>query len=121
MKLIRYLFSGFMISLVSLIGFCSIAILGKGQKLIQFDQVLISSIQSFESPTLTLVMKIFTQIGSFPSVLVITLFVCLFTLFCLKASGRAYIIYYGYGWNAHDQSGSKTIFPSSSTRFPSID
>ena len=59
-----------MISLVSLIGFSSIAILGKGQKLIQFDQVLISSIQGLESPTLTLVMKFFTQIGSFPSVFV---------------------------------------------------
>ena len=84
MKLIRYLFSGFMISLVSLIGFCSIAILGKGQKLIQFDQVLISSIQSFESPTLTLVMKFFTQIGSFPSMFVIILFVSLFLYFVLK-------------------------------------
>ena len=84
MKLIRYLFSGFMISLVSLIGFCSITILGKGQKLIQFDQVLISSIQSFESPTLTLVMKFFTQIGSFPSMFVIILFVSLFLYFVLK-------------------------------------
>ena len=84
MKLIRYLFSGFMISLVSLIGFCSIAILGKGQKLIQFDQVLISAIQSFESPTLTLVMKFFTQIGSFSSMFVIILFVSLFLYFVLK-------------------------------------
>ena len=86
MKLIRYLFSGFMISLVSLIGFCSIAILGKGQKLIQFDQVLISSIQGFESPTLTLVMKIFTQIGSFPSVFSHYSIRFLISLFCLKAS-----------------------------------
>ena len=40
MRLIRYLFSGFMISLVSLIGFSCIAILVNGQKLSQFDQVV---------------------------------------------------------------------------------
>ena len=84
MKLIRYLFSGFMISLVSLIGFSCIAILMNGQKLIQFDQGLISSIQGFESPTLTLVMKFFTLIGSFPSVFVISLFAALFLYYVLK-------------------------------------
>ena len=84
MKLIRYLFSGFTISLVSLIGFSCIAILMNGQKLSQFDQVLILSIQGFESPTLTLVMKFFTFIGSFPSVFVISLFAAIFLYFVLK-------------------------------------
>ena len=84
MKLIRYLFSGFMISLVSLIGFSSIAILVNGQKLIQFDQGLIASIQGFESPTLTLVMKFFTFIGSFSSVFVISLLAALFLYYVLK-------------------------------------
>ncbi len=84
MKLIRYLLSGFMLCLVSLIGFSSIAILGKDQKLIQFDQELISFIQGFESPTLTLIMKFFTQMGSFPAVFVTTLFVSLFLYFVLK-------------------------------------
>ena len=115
MKLIRHLLSGFMISLVSLIGFSGIAILMNGQKLIQFDQVLISSIQSFESPTLTFVMKFFTQIGSFPSVLVISLLTYLISLLCLKASDRAYIIWFCCYRNAHYQSDLQTIFPSSSS------
>ena len=73
-----------MISLVSLIGFSSIAILVNGQKLIQFDQGLIASIQGFESPTLTLVMKFFTFIGSFSSVFVISLLAALFLYYVLK-------------------------------------
>ncbi len=84
MKLIRNLFSGFIISLVSLVGFSGIAILMNEQKLSQFDQVLISTIQGFESPTLTIVMNFFTFIGSFPSVFVISLFAVLFLYFVLK-------------------------------------
>ena len=84
MRLVRDLFSGFMISLVSLIGFSCIAILMNRQKLSQFDQELISSIQGFESPALTLVMKFFTLIGSFPSVFVIALSASLFLYYVLK-------------------------------------
>ena len=84
MRLIKDLFSGFMISLVSLIGFSCIAILMNRQKLSQFDQGLISSIQGFESPALTLVMKFFTLIGSFPSVFVIAIFASLFLYYVLK-------------------------------------
>ena len=105
MRLIKDLFSGFMISLVSLIGFSCIAILMNRQKLSQFDQGLISSIQGFESPALTLVMKFFTLIGSFPSVFVIaifaSLFSSLFSLLCLKASNGAYLIWFRCYWNAH--------------------
>ena len=54
------------------------------QKLSQFDQELISSIQGFESPALTLVMKFFTLIGSFPSVFVIALSASLFLYYVLK-------------------------------------
>ncbi len=84
MKLIRHLFSGFMLSLVSLIAFSSLAILVNGQKLVQFDQVLISAVQGWESPALTLIMKFFTFIGSFPSVFVISLCTILFLYFVLK-------------------------------------
>ena len=86
MKLIRNLFSGFIISLVSLIAFSciAIAILMNEQKLSQFDQGLISTIQGFESPTLTSVMNFFTFVGSFSSVLVITLIAALFLYFVLK-------------------------------------
>lgn len=84
MKFTKYLLSGFIISIMWLIGFSCIAILMNGQKLIQFDQVLISSIQGLESPALTLVMNFFTFIGSFPSVFVISLFTALFLYFVLK-------------------------------------
>ena len=71
-----------------------------GEKLIQFDQGLIASIQGFESPTLTLVMKFFTFIGSFSSVLLISLLAAIFLL-CLKASDGAYIIWFCYNRNTH--------------------
>lgn len=88
MKLIRHLFSGFFVSLVSLIGFSCIAILISGQELSQFDHSVIALIQGFESPTLTLIMKIFTGIGSFPSVFVIAILVSLFLYFVLKHRGE---------------------------------
>ena len=84
MKLERHLLNGFTISLVLLIGFSGFAILMSRQKLFQFDQALISSIQGFETPTLTFLMKFFTHIGSFPSVFVICLSASFFLYYVLK-------------------------------------
>ena len=84
MKLTGHLFSAFLISLVSLIGFSCIAVLISGQKIIQFDQTVISFIQGFESPTLTSIMKFFTYIGSFSVVVVIAIIAFLFLYFVLK-------------------------------------
>src|SRR6476620_11085185 len=78
MKLTGHLFSAFLISLVSLIGLSCIAVLISGQKIIQFDQTVISFIQGFESPTLTSIMKFFTYIGSFSVVVVISIMAFLF-------------------------------------------
>ena len=84
MKLTGHLFSAFLISLASLIGFSCIAVLISGQKIVQFDQTVISFIQGFESSTLTTIMKFFTYIGSFPSVLVISILATLFLYFVLN-------------------------------------
>ena len=84
MKLTGHLFSAFLISLVSLIGFSCIAVLISGQNIIQFDQTVISFIQGFESPTLTSIMKFFTYIGSFSVVVVISIMAFLFLYFVLK-------------------------------------
>ncbi|QED48297.1 phosphatase PAP2 family protein [Cytobacillus dafuensis] len=93
MKLTGHLFSAFLISLLSLIGFSYIAMLINGQKIVRFDQSVISFIQGFESPMLTQIMKFFTYIGSFPSVLVIFLIVSFFLYFVLKH--RAELILFG--------------------------
>src|SRR3954470_12294290 len=73
----------FIVGLFSLIGFSMMAIFISGQTIIQFDQIVISFIQGFESPMLTSIMKFFTYIGSFPSVLVISLFASFFLYFVL--------------------------------------
>jgi len=84
MKLTGHLLRAFLISFVSLIGFSCVAVLISGQKIIRFDQTVISFIQDFESPTLTTIMKFFTYIGAFPSVFVIFLLACFFLYFVLK-------------------------------------
>ena len=84
MKLTGHLFNAFLISLVSLIGFSCIAVFISGQKIIQFDQTVISFIQGFESPTLTSIMKFFTYIGSFSVVVVLSIMALLFLYFVLK-------------------------------------
>ena len=84
MKLTGHLLSAFLISLASLIGFSCIAVLISSQKIVQFDQIVISFIQGFESSTLTAIMKFFTYIGSFPSVLVISILAALFLYFVLN-------------------------------------
>ncbi|MFJ7974440.1 phosphatase PAP2 family protein [Peribacillus sp. NPDC096379] len=63
----------FLISLFSLIGFCVMAILVSGKRIVQFDQSVISFIRGFESSVVTSIMKFFTFIGSLPFVLVISL------------------------------------------------
>ena len=84
MKLPGHLLSAFLISLVSLIGFSSMAVLISGHKIMMFDQSIISFIQGFESPMLTSIMEFFTFIGSFPAVVVIFILASLFLYFGLK-------------------------------------
>lgn len=62
-------------AILLLFSFCSIAILVKAQKLSVFDLAAIHFIQGFESKQLTSVMKFFTQLGSFSSVMMIFLLV----------------------------------------------
>ena len=84
MKFTGHMLSIILVGLFSLIGFCFMAFLISGQKIIQFDQTVISFIQGFESPTLTSIMKFFTNIGSFPYVFGIFLVVSFFIYFVLK-------------------------------------
>lgn len=84
MKLKGHLLSAFLVGLASLIGFSCMAILINGQKIIRFDETVISFIQGFESTALTSVMKFFTFIGSFPSVSVIFLLASFFLYRVLK-------------------------------------
>lgn len=74
----------FLIGLFSLIGFSYMAFFISHQRIIQFDQTVISFIQSFESVMLTSIMKFFTYIGSFPSVCWIFILASLFLYFILK-------------------------------------
>lgn len=62
------------IIIVLMISFIFIVFHVSGQKINQFDQIVITLIQGIESPFLTSVMKLFTIIGSFYFVIAIVLF-----------------------------------------------
>ena len=82
MSLKSHLFIAFVISLVFLAGFSIVAIFISDKKIIDFDSDIISVIQGWESPTLTVFMKFFTFIGSAPCVVIISL-ILLFILYKL--------------------------------------
>ncbi|KRE43219.1 phosphatase PAP2 family protein [Paenibacillus sp. Soil724D2] len=69
--------------ILSLICFSLVATLIQGQRIVQFDHNVITFIQGMESPGLTLLMKVFTFIGSTPIVVVIALSAILFLYFVL--------------------------------------
>ncbi len=68
----------FILSLLSIIGFSFMATLISKYDIIQFDSTVISFIQGFESPMLTIIMKFFSFIGSTSSVIVLSLFILFF-------------------------------------------
>ena len=78
MNLKNYLVIAFIISVVSIIGFSLISLLISDQKIIQFDRTIIDSVQGLETPSLTMIMKILTFIGSAPFVIVLSLCLLLF-------------------------------------------
>ena len=84
MKLNSYLLSAFLVALVSIIGFSYIAVLISDHKIVQFDQRIIAFVQGLESPILTLIMKFFTYLGSFPSVMVLFIVVSYYLYIVLK-------------------------------------
>lgn len=67
----------------SLLCFSLVATHIQGQRIAQFDHNVISLVQGMESPGLTLLMKVFTFIGSTPTVVVIALSAILFLYFVL--------------------------------------
>lgn len=79
MRLKGYLFSAFLISSLLLVGLLNLVVnLISRQRIVQFDRKVIAFVQGFETSILTLIMRIFTFIGSFPAVLVIVLLVAFF-------------------------------------------
>lgn len=84
MSLKSHLFIAFIISLVSLVGFSVVAVFISDKKIIDFDSDIISFIQGFESPPLTVIMKFFTFIGSAPCVVVISILLLFFLYKVLK-------------------------------------
>ncbi|MFB6467437.1 phosphatase PAP2 family protein [Cytobacillus sp. Hz8] len=74
----------FLLSVLFLIGFSSIAIWVSASDIIQFDRHIIAFVQGFETPILTKIMKFFTFIGSTTPVIVISFFVIIFLYTVLK-------------------------------------
>jgi undecaprenyl-diphosphatase len=83
MKLSFWLTRAFVLSLLFAIGFGVIAVLVGENRINAFDTRLIHFWQGMESPGLTAVMKIFTDIGAGVPVVVITLITLLFLYFVL--------------------------------------
>lgn len=68
----------FFLGLFAAICFGLIAILVSTQKIATFDSSIIAFVQSFESPTLTKIMKLFTFMGSYAFVAVLSIFILIF-------------------------------------------
>ncbi len=77
MNLKKQLGVAFILSLFSFMAFGYLAFLIRAEKLLLFDSAIISYIQGLESPGLTVVMEVFTTIGSVPVVLPLSLLVLL--------------------------------------------
>ncbi|PLT34521.1 phosphatase PAP2 family protein [Bacillus sp. V5-8f] len=73
-----------MINLASLLGFCAIALLVSRHAIVPFDESIISFIQGFESPMLTVIMNGFTFIGGTVPIIVIFLLASLFLFIVWK-------------------------------------
>ncbi|RDW20498.1 phosphatase PAP2 family protein [Oceanobacillus chungangensis] len=84
MRLKKHSTIALIISLVSLIGFSIMVLLIANQNVILFDHNVISFIQGFEGPSLTSIMKFFTYIGSYHSMIVIILIIVIFLYIVLK-------------------------------------
>jgi undecaprenyl-diphosphatase len=72
------LFIAFIISLVCVIGFGIVSLLISDQKIIHFDDTIISAVQGLENPVLTSIMKFFTFIGSSSFVIILSLLLMFF-------------------------------------------
>lgn len=92
MNLKKQLTWALLISLLCAIGFGLIALLVSDKKIAQFDSTIIATVQGFESPGLTSIMKFFTFIGSGTQVAVIALLV-LFFLFKVLHHRRELILF----------------------------
>jgi undecaprenyl-diphosphatase len=78
------LFNALLMSFIFLLGFSFMAFFVSSNQIIHFDQMIISFITSFESPTMTSVMKIFTFIGSTISIIVLSILILFFLYIVLK-------------------------------------
>jgi len=78
MKLKSNLVIAFIISLFSVIGFGTVSLLISDQKIIHFDDTIISAVQGLENPALTSLMKFFTFIGSSMVVIILSLILMFF-------------------------------------------
>ncbi|HHW36214.1 MAG TPA: phosphatase PAP2 family protein [Bacillales bacterium] len=72
------------VSIISLAGFVFLAMMVTYDKIIQFDSTVISFIQGFETPTLTVIMKLFTNIGSTVFIVPLSLLILVFLYKVLK-------------------------------------
>ncbi|UNL86358.1 phosphatase PAP2 family protein [Priestia koreensis] len=75
MKLKFLLTKAFLISLLSIIAFGSIAYFVRRDDIVAFDRPIISFVQGLENPALTPIMKFFTWLGSTTTVIVLSLLI----------------------------------------------
>jgi undecaprenyl-diphosphatase len=94
MNLKNGLTRAFVMGLLSAIGFGVVALLIGEHKIAQFDSAVSSYIQSFESPGLTVIMKGFTDLGSTPTVILLSLLMMILLYRGLRRR-RADLIFFG--------------------------
>ncbi len=72
------------ICILSLAGFAFLATMITSDKIIHFDNIVISFFQGYEAPTLTVIMKFFTNIGSTVFIVPLSILILLFLYKVLK-------------------------------------
>nr|WP_106784465.1 phosphatase PAP2 family protein [Lysinibacillus timonensis] len=91
MDLKEQLFKAFIIGIVCLLGFGTMALVVSRDQIVSFDLAVISYVQRLEAPILTAIMKFFTTIGSFKWILVIAIVVIIFLYFVLKHRSELFL------------------------------
>ncbi|MFD2443793.1 phosphatase PAP2 family protein [Bacillus sp. CGMCC 1.16607] len=108
---IKYQFAiAFFISVIALLAFSLLAFMIKANTIVSFDSTIITFIQSFESTTLTSIMKVFTYIGSTRFTIGLAIAVLLFLYFVLKHRIELILFIVGIIGSAILNKGLKYLF-----------
>ena len=81
----------FIISLITLIGFCTMALLVNRDQIVGFDKPIVSFVQGLETPLLTTILKFFTFIGAGSTIKVLAFIMVVILFFFFKQRSKIFL------------------------------